>query len=851
MKKLFIIDGNSYIYRAYHAIRGLKNKEGFPTNAIYGFTTMLLKIMEENPDYIIVVFDKGKKTFRNEIYPDYKATRPPMPDDLIVQIPHIKEVVKAFNIPLIEHEGLEADDLIATIVKHFKNKAKIFIITSDKDLTQLIDSNIIIWDTLKDKKLNKENIIEKFGVNKEFIIDYLALIGDKSDNIPGVKGIGPKAAVKLINEFGSLENIYNNIDKIENKRIANLLISNKNNAFLSKNLIKLRDNFHVPLNFENIKLKKPNFEQLKNIFSKFDFVTLQKKFNLHDEKKIFKYNIIKDFPDANTISGIFYKFKNGLFEEFLSAFSINGKEVYLDNNPDILKKLFRKRFLCFDTKYNLAIFKKLNYQFPDNFEDIQLMSYLCDPEEKQTIEHIIAKYSNFNIKPIEEYKEKKNVKIDFSKLKQEDKIKFLSERACGIFLSYQQLEEKLSPKLKNLYNNLEKPLSLILYKMEQNGIFIDKNKLVEIGKELSNELETLTKEIYKISGEEFNINSPLQLRKILFDKFNLEVVKKTKTGPSTDTEVLEILSTKHPLPKLILEYREKAKLQSTYIEGLLKLIEHRSSRIHPTFQQTITATGRLSCTNPNIQNIPVRTETGNKIRMAFAAPLNKKIVSLDYSQIELRLMAHFSEDYELIEAFEKDIDIHSLTASKIYNVDIGEVNELMRREGKTVNFAIIYGISPYGLAKSLKITRDKAKTFIENYFKEYKGVKKYIEEITNKAKDNGYVETILGRIRYIRGIKSRNHTEREFAKRIAVNTPIQGSSADLIKLAMLKIDNISNKYNAKMIMQVHDELIFEVEAKFAEDFAINAKKIMEQVYPELKVKLKVDFGIGNNWFEAH
>jgi DNA polymerase-1 len=851
MKRLFIIDGNSYIYRAYHAIRGLKNSEGFPTNAIYGFTNMLVKIMQESPDYIAVIFDKGKKTFRNEIYSEYKATRPPMPDELVMQIPFIKDVVKAFNLSLIEQEGLEADDLIAAIVKKFKNDTQIFIITSDKDLTQLIDKNVLIWDTLKDKKIDENNIKEKFGVEREYIIDYLSLIGDKSDNIPGVKGIGPKAAVKLINEFGSLENIYKNIDKIENKRIANLLKENMDNAFLSKRLIKLKDDIEISIDTNSIKVKEPNYDALKNIFTKFDFTSLQKKYSMTVEKEKFSYNFVNNFPSLNKIAGVFYKYKDGLFEDFIAGFSDNGKDIFITDDISNLKKLKNKTLLCFNAKSNFKIFENCNNEFPENFEDIQLIAYILDPDEKNSIEHITKKYTGKHIKPIEDYKEKKNVKINFSKLQANDKKEFLSERVCGIFNCYEILSNKITDNLQNLYNSVEKPLTSVLYKMEKNGIYINKEKLKGIGKELTVEIENLTNEIFEISGEKFNINSPLQLRKILFEKLNLDIIKKTKTGPSTDNEVLEVLSAKHPLPKLILEYREKAKLQSTYIEGLLKLIDEKTSRIYPTFQQTITATGRLSCTNPNIQNIPIRTENGNKIREAFAAPEGKKIISLDYSQIELRVMAHFSEDPELIKAFEDDIDVHTLTASKIYKVDIFEVDEVMRREGKTVNFAIIYGISPFGLAKSLKITRDKAKTFIGNYFKEYSGVKNYIENMVNFAKDKGYVETILGRIRYIKGITSRNHNEREFAKRIAVNTPIQGSSADLIKLAMLKIDKICKEFDSKMIMQVHDELIFEVNEICAEQFAKKAQNIMEQIYPKLKVKLKVDYGIGDSWFEAH
>ncbi len=851
MKKFFIIDGNSYIYRAYHAIRGLKNRDGFPTNAVYGFISMLMKIFQEKPDYIVVVFDAAKKTFRNDIYPEYKANRPPMPDDLVVQIPYIKKAVNAFNIPVLEEEGFEADDIIATLINKFKKDSMITVVSSDKDLMQLIDDNVIMWDTLKDVKFTNNNVHEKFGVPKENIIDYLALVGDKSDNIPGVKGVGNKTATALINRFGSIENIYDNLEKIEKERLKKLLSEGKESAFLSKKLIKLKEDLNYDFEENFFKLKDFDKNKLKELFKELEFSSLMKKFDFDEQRENYLYEITDIFPNDEKVSGIVLSYKEGFFHESVGSFTGNGKDIFITNNINEIKAVSNKYLINFSAKDTMKVFQKLDIKFPEKFEDVQLMFYLFDPELKNNLENIAYTIDKKFIKPIEEYKEKKNVKINFGKLSEKNKKIFLAERTCAIFSCFKKINEKLKDKLSDLYEKVEKPVVKILNCMETHGIFIDTEILEKLNKELTIDLEKLTDDIYKIAGREFNINSPKQLREILFEELQLEVVKKTKTGASTDNEVLEYLSGKHPLPFFILDYREKAKLKSTYLEGLLKLIDRKTSRIYPVFQQTVTATGRLSCTNPNIQNIPIRTEYGNKIRKAFAAPEGFKLVALDYSQIELRLMAHFSEDKELLKAFENDIDVHTLTASKIYNTNIESVDEQMRRDGKTVNFAIIYGISPFGLGKSLKVTREKAKTFIENYFKEYTGVKNFMENIVKFAKEKGFVETLLGRIRYIKGINNRNHQEREFAKRTAINTPIQGSAADIIKLAMIETSKILPDYKAHMIMQIHDELIFEVPENLSEKFALKAKEIMENVYPGLKAPLKVDVGIGANWYEAH
>ncbi len=849
MKKIYIIDGNSYIHRAYHALKPLTTRDGFPTHAIYGFTKMLLKILEDKPDYIVVVFDAAKKTFRNEIFPEYKANRPPMDDSLVVQIPFIKKIVEALNIPIIEKEDVEADDVIATLVENLKkeNDAEIIIISGDKDLMTLLGDNVKMWDTMRDIIYTEKDIKEKFGVPKEYLIDYFALVGDKIDNIPGVKGIGPKAASELINQFGSIEDIYNSIDKISKERIKKALIENKNNAFLSKELIKLRFDLNLNISKNTFRLKNPDLEKLYEIFKQLEFDSLLEKFGIADDKGI-EYNEIKEFPNGENITFYLEKYNDGFNNLIYAGFSDNGIDVFLTQDKSFFEKLDGKDIICYNLKENL---KSINLKYK-NFDDILLISYLLEPERKNNLESLSYFYLDKKLMALEEYKEKKNVKLDFSGLKEKDKKKFIAERAVAIFNIYKKVKDELKKynKLEKIYNSIDKPLIFVLKKMEEAGILIDTNFLKDLNIKISEEINKLIEKIYETSGFKFNINSPKQLREILFDKLSLPVIKRTKTGPSTDNEVLIELASIHPLPKLILEYREKIKLKSTYIDPLIDIVDKKTKRIYPTFHQTVTATGRLSCSNPNVQNIPIKGEQGALIRKAFIAPTGYKIVAADYSQIELRIFAHYSQDKSLIEAFKNNIDIHKLTASKIYGVDIDKVDDFMRREGKTVNFSIIYGISPYGLSKALKITREKAKIFIENYFKEYPGVKDFIEKTIDEVKKSGFVENFFGRRRIIKGIDSRSHNEREFAKRAAINTIIQGTAADIIKIAMLKIDNLLEDYNAKMIMQIHDELIFEVSEKNVEDFSNKVKNIMENVV-NLSVPLEVSIGIAENWYDAH
>ncbi len=847
MKKFFIIDGNSYIHRAYHALTPLSTRDGFPTHAIFGFTKMLLKILEENPQYVVVVFDVAKKTFRNEIYKDYKANRPPMDDDLVKQLPYIKEIVKALNLKILEIDDVEADDVIASLVEKYKSDdIEIIIISSDKDLMSLLDKRVKMWDTMRDIVYDKEKVEQKFGVPKELIVDYLALIGDKIDNIPGVKGIGEKTAKELINKFGKIEDIYNSLDKIDKERIKKALIENKEKAFLSKKLIMLKKDINIEIKEDEIKVKKPNLEKLKEIFKKLEFESLLEKFGIKEDDYL-EFNIVDKFPEGKILSIYIEEYEEFFETRVIAGFSDDGENVYITKNQKDLEKV--KKGIFYEFKKNFKYFNKFSSK---DFEDILLISYLLQPERNNSIENLSYFYLNRKIKPLEAFKEKKNVKINFGLLKENDKKYFISQRTSAIYKIFHKTfsELKENGKLYSLYENLDKPLIFVLKKMEERGILIDTKFLNKLKKDVSEKLEEIKNKIYEVSGIKFNINSPKQIAEILFDKLNLPVIKKTKTGPSTDNEVLIELSKIHELPKLILDYREKVKLKSTYIDALLNIVDNKTGRIYPTFHQTVTATGRLSCSNPNVQNIPIKGEESSLVRKAFISPEGYKIVAIDYSQIELRIFAHYSQDRSLIEAFNRGIDIHSLTASKIYGVDIEKVDEHMRREGKTINFSIIYGISPYGLSKALRITREKAKIFIENYFKEYPGVKEFIEKTIEEVKKKKYVENYFGRIRYIKGLESKKHNEREFAKRAAINTIIQGTAADIIKFAMIDIDKILNEYDAKMIMQIHDELIFEVPENNVEEFSKRTKEIMENVV-SLKVPLIADVGIADNWYDAH
>ena len=874
-KTLYLIDGSAYVYRNFHAIRNLSNSKGFPTNAIFGFTNTLIKLLEsQHPEYLAVSFDMKGKTFRNDIYKDYKANRPPMPDALSLQIPIIEKIVTSFNIPIIKKERFEADDIIGTIAKRAEEKGfNVVMVTGDKDFLQLISENISILDPMKNKVLNMETLKKETQLVPNQIIDMMALSGDTSDNIPGAKGIGVKTAIALIQEFGTLETLYENIETITKKKQKENLVQDKEKVFLSKNLVTIDTNVSINLDFESFKKKAPNKENLYKIFKEFEFKKLQETFfvsNKEKAKKTYKLIETKDellnlckklkeqecfAVDTETTSevpmnaklvGISFSFSenSGFYIPFSKDFLSPLKEV-IENEK--IKKIGH------NIKYDKIVLKNSGIDLKGIFFDTMLASYLLNPSKRaHSLSALSLDFFDYKMVSFKEVLEKSNAK-NFSEVSLKDACFYSSEDADITFCLYNKLEEALKNKnLTSLFCEIEMPLIDVLVKMEMEGIKIDEDKLSSLSKTFASNLDILIKKIYEEAGEEFNINSPKQLGKILFEKLKLPVQKKTKkkTGYSTDIDVLTALINEHNLPSLLLEYRSLAKLKSTYTDTIINLLNPETKRLHTSYNQTITATGRLSSSNPNLQNIPVKTDIGRKIREGFISKKNNILISADYSQIELRILAHYSKDIILTNAFKNDDDIHLRTAIEIFGAIPDLVDNEMRRQAKAVNFGIVYGISPFGLSKQLSITQRMAKTFIEKYFERYRGVKTFIDTTIEKARKTQTTKTLYGRIREIPDINAKNHNIRLFNERVAINTPIQGTAADIIKLAMIKTDNEYKKkeLKTKMLLSVHDELIFEVPID-EEELAKNIIKNSMEKICKLEVPLKVNISFGKSWGE--
>ena len=885
---LYLIDGSSYIYRAFFAIRQyLSNSKGLPTNAIFGFSNMLLKILkEENPDYLAIAFDPKGPTFRHEEYKEYKAQRPDMPEDLIPQIPYIFKLVDGFNIPILMKEGYEADDFIGTVARKAEKKGfRVTIITGDKDLFQLITKDVIVKDTMKDKTHDLKTVKERFGVEPSRLVEIMALMGDKIDNIPGVPGIGEKTAIELIKEFGSTENLLKNIEKIKKEKLKENLENNKEQALLSKRLCTIDTNVPIDFDIEELKVMNIKKEELIELFKELEFSKLLKEFTTKKDvsekryKAILKEDELKDLIERLKDGGEFAIDLETTHKEPMKAdivgISLSTKKdeaFYIPvsheypSAPEQLKRDFVLKTLKplledqgikksgQNIKYEIMVLSNAGINIQGVFFDTMLASYLINPSKRNhNLENIALEYLDYKMTTYKEIVGTGKKEIGFHQVDIETATRYSAEDADITF----QLSNVLSPlikekELEDLLSQVELPLARVLATIEKNGVRIDGNFLREMSKSLKLELDNLISKIYELAGIDFNINSPIQLREILFDKLKLTPIKKTKTGYSTDVDVLERLALQHELPAEMLNYRLLSKLKSTYVDSLSKLINPRTGRIHTSFNQTVTATGRLSSSNPNLQNIPIRTEVGREIRKAFIPDHGNLFLSADYSQIELRLLAHLSEDKDLIKAFEQGEDIHTSTAREIFGVFPEMVTPDMRRSAKAVNFGIIYGISPFGLSKQLNISQKDAKKYIEGYFHKYPKVKEYIEDTIKKTYDMGYTTTILNRRRYIPELESKNKNIREFGERTAINTPIQGSAADLIKLAMINIhDRIKKKsLKSKMILQVHDELVFEVIEDEMETIKNLVKKEMEGVM-EMKVPISVDINTGKNWNEAH
>lgn len=844
-KKLYLIDGSAFLYRAYYALPYLSNSRGFPTRVVFGFLKMLTKIIKEHkPTHIAVVFDSKKKTFRNDIFENYKIKRPPLPEEIRIQIPNVHRLLESLNIKILMEEGLEADDLIASLVKKFGNDIEICVVTADKDLFQLVGNNISVWHPLKDMFINNDKVTEILGIPPEKITDYLALCGDNVDGIPGVKGIGEKTAKSLLERFGSLEDIYNHIDKIEGKT-KTLLLEQKEMAFLSKKLAQLYVKDIENVQISDFEIGKPNEIELRELLKELNFFDFIKEFNLD---KIVD-NII---PKLYEISEINVKLSKNIFillditkERKRLFFTEDGKKIYLLKNIENFFQNLEKnaKIYLFESK---ELYKIVNANVLEKFSiiDLSLYSYLLYPNanHNHTLEDVLK--DEFGYIPLPEsfqptlFEDKETVQKSYL-------LKFLPKIA-------QKLEDEIKKEkeLLNLYEKIELPLAPILAHMEKNGIKIDLNKFKEIDSEITEKINQLQENIYNLLGKKINLNSPKQLSEVLYGDLGIKPVKKGGKSLSTSSDILMELYDAHPVIPMIIEYRNVSKLKNTYIDVLPDFVAN-DGRIHTTFNQTLTATGRLSSSNPNLQNIPIKYDWGEKIRSAFIADDGFLLLSADYSQIEIRVLAHMSEDENLIQDFCEGKDIHSRTAMKIFGVSEDKITKDMRRQAKTINFGILYGMGSYSLSKELKVTQKEAESFIKKYFESYEKVKKFREDLIEFAKKNKFVKTLFGRKRYLYEIDSPDHLVRNNAERIALNTPIQGTAADIVKLAMISVYETLQKANInfKMLLQVHDEILLEVAEK---DIDLAKEIVMDKMTKvvDFKVPLEVKIGIGKNWFES-
>ncbi len=866
MSKFLIIDGNSLMYRAYFALPDLMNSEGLHTNAIYGFSMMLLKLLdEEKPDYIAVAFDKKAPTFRHKEYSAYKGTRQSMPEELIEQVDILKDVINAFNIKTIEIEGFEADDIIGTVSKiASENGLKVLIVTGDRDALQLVSDDVKVKICKKGitqmEEYDEKAVIERYEVTPRQFIDLKGLMGDKSDNIPGVPNIGEKTAIKLIKEFGSIENVLMNTDKLKGK-IRENIENNTEMAMLSKKLATIERNVPIEIDLREYLLKDYDREKLIDLFEKLEFSSLIDNLK-KDEDDIRE---VKEWPvrDFKYIRELLKREDTLSFYPLILEGKVKAVSFATDDESFFVEIDDYEEFKLLDNEKLTLIghdikdfFVNLSYhgiELNCKFYDTAIMTYLLNPSESNyDIGRVLKKYLKEDIPNIEDMLGKGKSRKSYDDI---DK-KLLIDYLCATASKLSKLKDKLMSFIKEmemeeLLNNVELPLVEVLKSMEVYGFTLDKDVLKDLSKEIDEKTDKIIKDIYDAAGYEFNINSTKQLSEFLFDKLNLPAIKKTKTGYSTDMEVLVELIPYNEIVGEIIEYRQLMKLKSTYIDGFMPIMD-KDDKVHSTFKQTVAATGRISSTEPNLQNIPVRDEFGRRIRKAFISSFQGGyIVSADYSQIELRVLAHLSEDIKLIESFLNNEDIHLRTASEVFKIAPEEVTGEMRRRAKAVNFGIVYGISDYGLSRDLKISRKEAKEYIGNYFDRYKGVKNYIDSVVKFARENGYVTTILNRRRYIPEINSKNYNQRSFGERMAMNTPIQGSAADIIKMSMVKVYNElkSRSLKSKLILQIHDELIVDTFPDEVEIVKNLLKTIMENVI-KLRVPLVVDIGYGKNWYDA-
>ncbi len=884
MKTLTIIDTFGFFFRQYYALPYLKSKDGFPTGLLTGFVNFIASINKEyRTDYLLFALDSKEKTLRSKIDPNYKANRPKPPEDLLKQLPVAIEWIKKMDFKSLEISGYEADDIIATIAKDAKQKGiKVQIVSSDKDLYQLIDDDrVLIYDPMKKIKINKDECMKKFGVKPFQITDYLAIVGDSSDNIPGVKGIGPKGARTLLSTYKNLKEIYENIEKIANPRMRKLLLESKENAFLSYELASLHYDIVKDIDYKEYEFPRENpILKIKDELEKLDMKTIfsrasathqkkeeerQKKLNsfeailLDTKEKLF--SVIDSIPkdavvafDTETTSttsrlakivGFSFCFdsKKAYYVPINHFYLGVGDQISFEDAKEAIRKIFEFKVVGQNLKYDLnIIYQNFGFSQTEVFSDTMILAWLLNPSQSVGLDNLAKKYFDYKMVKFKDVVKKGE---DFSSVDIDEACKYASEDAWMSLKLYFYLNEKLEDSLKKEAKEVEFPFINTLLSMENEGIKIDIKFLTSLKEKADKAIEELTKYIYELAGSEFNINSTKQLGEVLFEKLGFKKGKKTKTGYSTDEKVLNSLRDEHPIIENILDYRESYKLRSTYIEPLLKLASFdKNQRIYTSFLQTGTATGRLSSKNPNLQNIPVRTELGREIRKAFIAKEGYKLVSFDYSQIELRLLAHFSKDIVLVEAFKEDKDIHLETAMKIF----GEENAKEKRAiAKSINFGLLYGMGSRKLADTLGITSKEAKGYIKSYFASFPTVKSYLESIVEFSKEKGFVETLLKRKRYFNYDLANSFLKASF-EREAINTLFQGSAADIIKLSMNRLHKDLKQGQNKMLLQIHDELIFEVREEEIEEFCKATKEIMENIY-KLEIPLKCSKSIGDNWGE--
>ncbi len=892
-KRLVLVDGSSFLYRAFHALPPLSNSQGEPTGAIYGVANMLRKLLDTyDTPWFAVVFDAPGKTFRNDLYREYKSHRPPMPGELKAQLGPLKELIEAMGIPVIVEEGVEADDVIATLARRAAAEGfDVVVATSDKDLAQLVDDRIILDNTMSDTRLDVAGVEAKFGVGPERIVDFLALVGDSSDNVPGVPGVGPKTAAKWLKKYGSLDEILALADEIKGKAGENLR-ANLEQLQLARRLVQVHDDVPLRIGPADLRRRPPDTARLVELLKRFEFTTWLRQLDLPttrgegdddpaDYQALLGEAALRDWVARLRRAPLFAFDTETTDLAYLDAelvglsFAVEtGEAAYVPvahEYPEAPVQLDRNRVLESlrpvlesedhpkvgqNLKYDAHVLANHGIELRGIAHDTMLQSYVLDSTAtRHDLDSLALTYLGIKTVRYEDVAGKGAKQVGFHQVALEKAVPYAAEDADIALRLHRVLWPRLQaePGLRRVYEEIEMPLVPVLMRMERHGVLIDRDELRRLSEELARRMAAIEEQVYCIAGETFNLASPKQIQAILFDKLGLPVLKKTPKGqPSTAEDVLQRLAESFELPRLILEHRSLSKLKSTYADRLPQQIHPRTGRVHTSYHQAVTATGRLSSSDPNLQNIPIRTPEGRRIRRAFVAPPGCKLVAADYSQIELRIMAHLSGDANLLEAFAAGEDIHRATAAEVFGVAPEQVTPEQRRRAKAINFGLIYGMSAFGLAKQLGIEREEAQGYIDRYFERYPGVRDYMERTRRQAYERGYVETLFGRRLHLPELRSRNAQRRQYAERTAINAPMQGSAADIIKRAMIAVDAWIRESGApvKMIMQVHDELVFEVAEDFvAEAIAAVRERMVAAVV--LDVPLVVDVGVGDDWDEAH